>query len=477
MTTNATASGPATGASAGPALTSAGLVTVLIGAALPIIDFFIVNVALPTIEADLHASSATLELVVAAYGIAFAVFLVLGGRLGDAFGRRRLFLLGLALFTFTSLACGIAPNAITLVIARAAQGAAAALLMPQVLSIIQAGTTGEHRSHALGFYGATSGISTVVGQLLGGLLVAADLWGTSWRPTFLVNVPIGLVGLFLALRTVPDSRAENPLSVDRWGTALLAVSLLWLLVPLMEGGALGWPWWTIGLLVVFPFATFAFVRVETRLEAQGGMPLLPPTLLRTASVRHGLAVAVPYFCGFGAFMFVYAVTLQDGLHLGPLGSGMALTPMAVAYFAMSLVSSRLVARYGQKVVTLGSVIGALGLCVLAGAVLLAWPCVSIWELGPGMVLIGVGNGLAQTTLFRVVLSRVPRDLAGAGSGVMTTAQQTSMALGVAVFGSLFAGLSTGGSLGFEGAFALVIGLLVALRVVVAGLARTLPDPR
>ncbi|HEY6495139.1 MAG TPA: MFS transporter [Trebonia sp.] len=464
--------GPVAGASAPAALTTAGLVTVLLGAALPIIDFFIVNVALPTIQADLHTSNATLELVVAAYGIAFSVLLVLGGRLGDAFGRRRLFMLGLALFTLTSLLCGIAPNAMTLVIARAAQGAAAALLMPQVLSVIQAGALGERRSRALGFYGATSGISTVIGQLLGGLLIAANLGGLSWRPTFLVNVPIGLVGLLLARRTVPDSRADHPLRIDRWGTVLLAVSLVALLLPLMEGGALGWPWWTIVLLIGSPFAMFGLWRAEQRLEDDGGMPLLPPALLRTVSVRRGLAVATPYFCGFGSFMFVYAVALQDGLHFGPLGSGLSLTPMAVAYFAMSLISSRMVARYGQRVVIIGSSIGALGLLVLAGSALAAWPDVAIWQLTPAMILIGVGNGLTQTTLFRVVLSRVPTDLAGAGSGVMTTTQQTSMALGVAVLGSLFAALS-GASPGYEGAFVLVM----ILRATVAALASRLPDPR
>lgn len=477
MTSNYTASDLTRYTSTTPALGYAGLVVVLLGAALPIVDFFIVNVALPTIEADLHASSATLELVVAAYGITFALLLVLGGRLGDAFGRRRMLLLGLALFTLTSLVCGIAPNTITLVLARAAQGAAAALLMPQVLSIIQAGATGEHRSRALGFYGATSGISTVVGQLLGGVLVAANVWGTSWRPAFLVNVPIGLVGLLLARRTVPESRAGSPPGVDRWGTTLLAVALLSLLVPLMEGDALDWPWWTIVLLILFPFAVYGLVRVETQLESRGGMPLLPPTVLRTASVRHGLAVAMPYFCGFGAFMFVYAVTLQDGLQFGPLDSGLALTPMALAYFAISLISSRLVARHGQRVVIAGSAIGALGLIVLAGSVLLAWPDVEIWELIPAMVLIGAGNGLAQTTLFRVVLSRVPSDLAGAGSGVLATTQQLAMALGVAVFGSLFARLSTSGSLDFESAFALVISTLAILRVAVAALAIKLPDPR
>ncbi|WP_020663478.1 MFS transporter [Amycolatopsis benzoatilytica] len=478
MTTTTTASAPATAVVGAPArFTAAGLITVLLGAALPIIDFFIVNVALPTIDTDLHASAATLELVVAGYGIAYAVLLVLGGRLGDTFGRRRLFLLGLALFTLTSLACGVAPDAGTLVLARAAQGAASAMLLPQVLSIIQAGTSGERRSRAIGLYGATGGIATVIGQLLGGVLVSADLWGLSWRPIFLVNVPIGLFGLLIARRTVPDSRASNPLGIDRLGTVLLAVSLLSLLIPIMEGRALGWPWWTIALLVVFPFATYAFARVERRLESAGRTPLLPPTLLRTPSMRHGLTVAVPFFCSFGSFMFVYAVTLQTGLHLSALEAGLALMPMALAYFLTSLSSSHLVARFGRKVVPVGALILTLGLIVLAGSALRSWPDLSIWQLAPAMVLIGIGNGLAMSTLFRVVLSRVPADLAGAGGGVLTTTQQTSLALGVAVLGSLFAGLSGPGSLGYRGAFVLVIGLLAVLALAVAGLARKLPDPR
>src|SRR3569833_4231706 len=250
------------GAPARPGLPPAGLVTVLLGAALP------------TINADLHASTAPLELVVAAYGIAYAVLLVVGGRLGDTFGRRRLFFAGLWLFTLTSLACGLAPTATTLVIARAAQGAASAMLLPQVRSIIQATTSGEERSRALGLFGATGGLSTVGGQLLGGGLVAADLFGTGWRPSFLLNVPIGLVVLVMA-RRLPESRAHNPVGVDRLGTLLLAVALLSLLLPLMEGRALGWPWWTVVLLVLSPFAAAAFVHVERRLERQGGTPLLP----------------------------------------------------------------------------------------------------------------------------------------------------------------------------------------------------------
>lgn len=464
-------------AAAAPGLTSAGLITVLLGAALPVIDFFIINVALPTIHTDLNASTATLELVVAAYGIAYALLLVVGGRLGDAFGRRRLFMLGLTAFTLTSLACGIAPTAETLVIARALQGASAALMLPQVLSTIQATTSGERRSRALGLYGATGGVSTVVGQLLGGALVAANIAGTSWRPIFLVNVPIGIIGLLLARKHLPETRSVNPMGVDRWGTVLLGVSLLTLLVPMMEGRALGWPAWCWVLLGIFPFAMAAFVRVERNLERAGGVPLLPPSVMRMPSMRRGLALAAPFFTGFGGFMFVYAMTLQDGLHLGPLGSGLALTPMAIGFFSISLMSSRLVARFGQRVVLVGAVVQLLGIAVLAGTSLIAWPDLTPLELAPGMLLLGIGQGLAMTTLFRIVLSRVPSDRAGVGSGVLTTTQQTFLALGVATLGSLFASLSAPDSLGLRDAFVLVLAVQAVLTVIVSVMAPRLPDPR
>lgn len=226
---------------AAPSLSGAGLVTVLLAASLPLVDFFIVNVALPAIGSDLSASEALLELVVAGYGVTYAVLLVLGGRLGDLFGRRRLFIGGMAAFGLTSLACGLAPDAWTLVAARAAQGASAALMLPQVLATIQSTTSGGRRAHAMSLYGATAGLSMVVGQILGGVLVAADIAGTGWRSIFLVNVPVVVLGLILAVRHVPDTRARHPEPVDVPGTVLLAVALLALLAPLTEGRATGWP--------------------------------------------------------------------------------------------------------------------------------------------------------------------------------------------------------------------------------------------
>nr|WP_237530777.1 MFS transporter [Streptomyces sp. SID3212] len=431
----------------GPVLGTLGLFTVLLGAALPLIDFFIVNVALPTIDKDLSAGPALLELVVAGYGVAYAVLLVLGGRLGDTLGRRRLFMAGIAAFGITSLACGLAPNAWTLVGARVAQGAAAALMLPQVLATIHATTAGERRAKAISLYGATAGLSMVAGQILGGVLVAADIAGSGWRAIFLVNVPVALVGLFLAFRTVPETKSQKPAPIDVPGTLLLTTALVTLLVPLTEGRAAGWPLWTWVTLGVFPVATAAFLWVERREDRQGRIPLLPPSLFRLVSLRRGVGLTVPFAICFGGFMFVLAIALQQGLHMSAIGSGLALVPLAVTFFAASLAGPRLLGRFGTRVLTVGAAIQFTGLGLLALLVWRDWPSVGALDLLPGVAVAGLGGGLQLPNLFRIVLSDVPPERAGVGSGVMVTAQQASLALGVATLGTLFLSLTDSDGMG------------------------------
>ncbi len=456
-----------------PALGRLGLFTVLLGASLPLIDFSVVNVALPSIDHDLAAGPALLELVVAGYGLSYAVLLVLGGRLGDLFGRRRLFLAGMAAFGLTSLACGLAPGAWTLVGARVAQGAAAALMLPQVLATIRSSTSGPRRARALSLYGATVGLSMMVGQILGGVLVAADLAGSGWRAVFLVNVPVTVAGLVLALRTVPETRSERPAPVDVPGTLLLGAALLTLLAPLTEGRAAGRPLWTWIALAVFPVAVWAFWRVELRADRAGRTPLVPPSLLGLVPLRRGLVLILPLSMGFGGFVFVIAVALQQGLGLGAVVSGLALAPMAVAFFAASLAGPRLVRRWGTRVVTAGGVVQALGIGLLAVTVWRAWPDLSVWLLLPGMAVAGLGQGLQLPVLFRVVLSEVPPERSGVGSGVMVTTQQSALALGVATLGSLF--LSLASSVG--SGTALTVTLLVQLALVLLTAALSLRLPR
>lgn len=455
-----------------PGLGRAGLTTVLLGAFLPMLDFFIVNVALPTIDHDLAAGPAVLELVAAGYGIAFAVLLVLGGRLGDAVGRRRLFVAGAAAFAVTSLACGLAPTAWTLVAARVAQGASAALLIPQVLATITAATEGARRARALGIYGAVGGISVVIGQVLGGLLVSADLFGTGWRAVFLLNVPFALATAVFAVRWVPQTRSPRAAGLDLPGTALLTAALLALFVPLMEGRAVGWPLWTWLLLAAFPFLATAFLVVERRTEAAGRVPLVPLSLVRIPEMRRGLGIALPYFTGFGGFMFVIAILLQQGLHQDPVAAGWALVPMAVGYFGASLAGPRLVGRFGSRVITVGAAVQGTGLAALA-AVALADPAqLSVPRMLPGIALAGIGQGLIGMPLFRVVLSQVPAEQAGVGGGVLATTQQSSLALGVAAVGTLFLGLVPG--LGMARALAVVLTVQLAGSVVIALLSVRLP---
>jgi MFS family permease len=445
-----------------PALGGLGLFTVLLAAALPLIDFFIVNVALPTIGTDLAASESVLELVVAGYGVSYAVLLVLGGRLGDLFGRRRLFLVGMAAFGLTSLACGLAPGAWSLVAARVAQGASAAAMLPQVLATIQATTTGPRRAKAMGLYGATAGLSMVAGQILGGVLVAADIAGTGWRSVFLVNVPVVLAGLFLAARTVPETRSTRPEPVDVPGTVLLAASLLTLLVPLTEGRAAGWPLWTWLSLLAFPFAAAAFYVVERRADRAGRTPLVPPSLFALTSLRRGLLLVLPFSIGFSGFMFVIAVALQQGAGLDPVAAGLALAPLAVVFFVFSLLGPRLVARYGTRVVTAGAALQGLGLALMALAAWRFWPHLGFVELLPGAAVAGAGQALQLPVVYRVILSEVPPARAGVGSGVMITTQQSALALGVATLGTLFLSLVPG--IGMRDA--LVTTLLVQLACVV-----------
>ncbi|MGV9418725.1 MFS transporter [Streptomyces sp. NPDC003674] len=424
-------------AAALPALSGPGLFTVLLAAALPLVDFFIVNVALPAIGADLAAGEAVLELVVAGYGVAYAVLLVLGGRLGDLFGRRRLFLGGMAAFGLTSLACGLAPGAWGLVAARVAQGASAAAMLPQVLATIQAATSGTRRAKAMSLYGATAGLSMVAGQILGGVLVAADIAGSGWRAIFLVNVPVVVLGLVLAVRHVPETRSKRPEPVDGPGTVLLAVSLLTLLVPLTEGRAAGWPLWTWLSLAAFPFAAAGFYAVERRADRRGRTPLVPPSLFALASLRRGLVLMLPFSVGFSGFMFVIALALQRGAGLGPVPAGLALVPMAVAFLFVSLAGPRLIARYGTRVVTAGSVLQGVGVLLIVLAVRRDWPHLDVDTLLPGAAVAGAGQALQLPNLLRIVMSEVPPARAGVGSGVMVTTQQSAFALGVATLGTLF----------------------------------------
>lgn len=449
-----------------------GVLVLLAGAFLPIADFFIVNVALPTIDRTLHASGPTLELIVAGYGVAYASVLVLGGRLGDRYGRHRLFLWGLVAFILASLACGLSPTISVLIGARIVQGASAAMLVPQVLATAHATLEGESKARALALYGATSGIAAVIGQLAGGILVHLDIAGTAWRPIFLINIPLGLVVLALARHVVPATRSERPAGIDLAGTLLFGATLIALLVPLTEGHELGWPAWTWIVLALAPVLAITTFHVEQRIERRGGVPLLPPSVLRLPSMSRGLAMLLPFSVGFGAFMFVFALTTQDGLHYNALKASLAILPMAVLFLCGSILSPKLIGRYGRRAMAAGGAVQAIGLALVISVMLTAWPHVSMLELAGPLALSGAGQSMLFAGLFRVTLADVPAHHAGIGGGTLITLQQSGLALGVATLGTLYLALEPHS---IPHAFAAAIGTQLAIVVLLILATRALPS--
>lgn len=448
-----------------------GVLVLLAGAFLPIADFFIVNVALPTIDRTMNASAPTLELIVAGYGIAYAAVLVLGGRLGDRYGRRRLFLGGLVGFMLASLACGIAPDIQVLIGARVVQGAAAAMLVPQVLATCHAALEGERKARALALYGSASGIAAVVGQLAGGLLVHADIAGTSWRPIFLINIPLGLLVLVAALRVVPATKSERAVGIDLAGTVLFAATLVALLVPLTEGHDVSWPVWTWALLAASVILAAVTFVVEQRSERRGNVPLLPPSLLKLPSMWRGLALILPFSMAFGSFMFVFALTAQDGLHYSALKSGLAILPMAAMFLLGSIFSPRVIARYGRGAMATAGLVQVAGLASLIAVMIGTRPHTTMLDLALPLAVNGACQSVLFTGLFRVVLRDVPPHHAGIGGGALITLQQSGLALGVATLGTLYLALEPRGA---TDAFAWAVGVQAVLVALVVAGTRMLP---
>jgi len=456
-------------------LGSVALITLLFGAFLPMLSFFIINVALPAIGSDLRASSGELQLVVGSYGIANATLLVVGGRLGDGFGRKRLFLWGLAGFTLMSLVCALAPTVGVLLAARAIQGAAAAALTPQVLATISSVLAGAHRARAMAMFGVAGGLAAALGQILGGVLVSADLFGLGWRTVFLVNVPVGIAVLGAASFLLPETRAAQRLRVDGVGAALFAVTLVLLLLPLTEGRPLGWPVWTWVTLAAAIPATAVFAQHQRRSERSGGAPLIPPSVLRLRPMRIGLVLAVGFFTTFGGFMFVFALATQGEAGMSPLQGGLSLLPMATGFLITSIYGPRLQQRYGAGLIVRGWLVQAAGYALLALVALTLWPDVTPLTMVIPMVVAGFGSGLVMVPLMGVVVGQVPPQQAGLGSGILLTSQQTCLALGAATVGTAYLALA-GTEWGAGGSLAAVALATTAISVLMAPVT-TLLRPR
>jgi EmrB/QacA subfamily drug resistance transporter len=461
-----------TGTSAAPrAAKWAPLAVILCGTFVYVLDFFVVNVALPDIQRGLGASPAAILWVVAGYGLTSASFLVCGGRLGDHYGRRRLFCIGLAVFTITSALCAAAPDPGFLIAARLAQGVGAGIMAPNVLSILGTTYAGPDRVRAISVYGMVMGIAAAGGQLLGGLLIDANVAGLGWRAIFWVNVPVGIAALLAAPRLVGESRAARAGRLDLTGAALLTAALVAIVLPLLDGRQEGWPAWSWACLAAGPVLLAAFAAHLRRARKRDGHPLLDPAIFAVPAFRAGLTVQVLFWCQQAASYLLLALFLQQGRGLSAIGSGGVFAVLAAGYLLTSFRAPGLTVRYGRRVIALGAAVGAVGDVLLVLPVLHWGTSGPVAALFPGLLLLGAGQGLCITPLTTTVLAHADASRVGSVSGALSTAQQVGNAIGVAVTGVIFYGLLTRG---YAAAYRWSVAEMACLLLGVAALSFTIP---
>ena len=417
------------------------LAIVLTGQLMAVIDVNIVNVAVPAIQSSLHASGASLQFIVAGYTIAYAVLLVTGARLGDILGHRRMYLAGIGLFTLASLGCGLAPSSGALVALRFIQGVGAAAMIPQVLSLIQRTyTVPGPRARAMTLYATVISGAAVLGQVFGGLLVSANLFGSTWRPVFLVNVPVGLLVLAFGVRLLPaQGQRDRGRSLDLPGLAVLTPAVLAFVLPLVLGQPLGWPTWGWALLGVSVIGFGLLGYVEHRVGVRGGQPILPRALLGLPGMAAGLGGLAAVMAVFGGWLFGLALELQDGLGESPLRAGLTFIPCGIAFALVSLNWRRLPARYHDRLPMVGFTVDGIGL-VWSGLLLHSGAAAGPW-LYVALAVAGGGMAAAFGPLMTRVLSRVPVALAADASGVVVTVAQLGVVIGIATFGTLYLNLA------------------------------------
>lgn len=407
----------------------------LAGAFMPLVDETVANVATPSIQSDLGASGAALQLVIGGYLIAFALLLIPGARLGQTHGYRRMFLLGSAVFTLASLACGLAPTATVLVVARVLQGAGAALMFPQTLSGIQLNFAGEQRTRAIGLYAIMLSAGAVLGQIVGGALISANIGGSEWRAIFLINVPIGVAVIIAALRFLPPDDTRNSQRVDLPGIAALSAIMLLLIPPLALGREFGWPVWTWICLAASVPAFVLFITVERRVLARGGSPLVNVHIVAQPPVRWGLLTLLTATSTYYAMLFVLAQYLQQGLGRTPLVSGLTLVPWVAAFG----LAGQLVGRLPAHLVRLAPFAGCL-LMALSYAAISVTLFTGLDSTALLVVLLafgGLGLGIEFSSIIGHLTNAVPDEYAPDISGVSTTTLLAGGTIGVAAFGALY----------------------------------------
>ncbi|MFC9123478.1 MFS transporter [Streptomyces sp. NPDC057067] len=411
----------------------------LVAEIMDLLDASIVNVAGPELEKSLGASSIGLQWVIGGYALTLGAGLVLGGRLGDRYGRRSMFLIGLSAFTVTSLLCALAPDITSLIVFRLLQGAAGAMLLPQGLGLLRENFSGTELTKVFGIFGPVLGLGGIIGPVLGGFLIEGDFFGLGWRSVFLVNLPIGIAALVTAARCVPKKAGDRTVSVDMGGAALVAASCALLVLPLNQGQEDGWPLWTWLCMAASALGFALFALQQRRRSAVGRQPLVTPGLLRKPAFAVGLGGIALFFAGLVGTQLVLTLYLQIGRHFTAGEAGLGNLPLAVGTAIGGAVSGAFLAdRIGRKVLQIGPLVQ------LAGAVLLWFElngltadAFSVADIAPGIAVSGIGAGMVIAALFSFVLAAVDDDEIGSASGVLSAVQSIGGSIGVAVLGSVF----------------------------------------
>jgi len=416
------------------------LVIVALAFVMDLLDNTIVNVAIPTIRDNLGASYSAIQWIVAGYSLSFALLLVTGGRMGDVFGYKKLFMAGVAGFTLASLVSGVAPNTATLLVARILQGAFAALMVPQVMSLMQVMYKPDERGDINGLFGALGGLAASLGPVVGGLLIKWNVFGWDWRPIFLINVPVGLFALFMGFKYLPDGKSPHPLKLDIFGTFLVVIAMFLLVYPLIQGREYGWPAWSFVLMAAsLPFFAF-FAWWQKRKERTDGSPLVLPSLFKNRSFGVGLGVNMIFEMAMIGFFLTFTLVLQIGLGFSAVHAALTGLPTAFGIaMTMAIAGDKLVPKLGRYALSLGAVVMAVGLVITTWVLHRYNFGVHSWQLIPGLFVTGMGMGFVFGSLFAAVLNGVDAKHAGSASGILNAVQQVGGAIGVALIGVVFFG--------------------------------------
>jgi EmrB/QacA subfamily drug resistance transporter len=408
--------------------------TVLVAEIMDLVDATIVNIAAPSIRAELGGSEAALQWMLAGYTLAFAIGLISFGRLGDLVGRRRLFVIGAVGFTVASAICGLATSPEMLIGSRVAQGLLGAVMIPQGFAILKAVFPPAEIGKAFALFGPVMGLSAVAGPIIAGALIDANWFDAGWRMIFWINVPIGALALFGALRYMPEVKTPGASRLDTAGVILVSLACGLLIYPLVQGRELGWPVWSIAMMVaaVPVFALFGWR------ERRSGNPVIDPSLFRSRGYVAGLGVITTFFLAMSGFMLVFNLFTQLGLHYSPLKAGLAMVPFSLGIAIGAPLSGGLLApKLGRKALQLGILVMAVSMVGVWFTLHVYGDQTTIWNLVPATLASGIGAGMVFAPLFDIILASIDDQAAGSASGVLTAMQQFGGAIGVAVIGTIF----------------------------------------